>query len=74
MRPLYRAGQGDTCTVRSQPVYRIGLLHHLPELSQDFFDSSRPIGNKFHVEYQWYGGMKVYTDDWPVNYDGYRGR
>ena len=21
MRPLYRAGQRDTCTVRSQPVY-----------------------------------------------------
>ena len=23
MRPLYRAGQRDTCTVRSQPVYKI---------------------------------------------------
>ena len=25
MRPLYRAGQRDTCTVRSQPVYMIKI-------------------------------------------------
>ena len=39
MRPLYRAGQRDTCTVRSQPVYKLTIADSINTFGSVYTDN-----------------------------------